>query len=299
MKTNIRKEIMIFVLGALMILCFALCMSTPAHAEGLPEPQYFSEPSLAWVTSWRTSIRPEPKAEGRYDYLYNGQYMTVIGTITANGDTFAIVPLRSININQDGYGYVSAHTIKFGPKTYVTNYYGAWVYCAPSEAVPCVGQLVAEETRMVLAEVTDAQGNTWYAIQIDNESRGSGFVRKDWVCEPFSTSEDLAFEQQMKATYRVYLPSAPVVVEQPPQNATIIVVAPDGTQHYARRPIAGETATISRATLVFSAGSNTSPVLGGMNIGETVYVYQVNGEYAQIWYNNQYGYVAINDMVVY
>ncbi len=287
MKTNLRKEILVYVLGALIILAFALTMSATAHADGA-EPQYFAEPSLAWVTCWRTSVRPEPKADGRIDYIYNGDYLAVQGLITANGDTFAIVPLRSVGINQDGVGYVSCHTIQFGPKKYVTNYYGAWAYCAPSEQVPCVGQLVAEETRVVLGEVQDAQGYTWYSIQIDTDSRGAAFLRKEWVCEPYSTSEDLAREQQVKATYRS--PYAPPMVQPQQQTPTTIIIQPEqGTTIYA-----GYTATAARDTFVYSnPGDN---VVGTLRQGEQGYVYQIIGTNAQVVWNNQWAMVALVDL---
>lgn len=282
------------------ILALAIVLSALATGA-LADTIYYQEAQLGWISVGQITVRTTPDTHANsVAKVKNSTYVVVLGKVeTSQGRFYEVVLLGE---NEGTKGYVLAKGISLGVKVQVTMPQSTWAYSTPLvQEDSCVAEISGGQSRPVMGEIVTQDGE-WWCIQVEEDHRGAGFVRKDSVSAPFVTPEDQALLERVRTgNYSGYV--APV---QQTANVEVVTV-----QDPVQQPTEQQTTTVTasninansyakaiRQTAVRNSPIDSAQQIATLNAGDSVYVWQVVGAYAYVIYgqNNEVVYVLAADL---
>ena len=286
-------EVVTFVL-ALAIVFSAL--ATGALADTI----YYQEAQLGWISVGQITVRNQPDTKATsVAKVKNATYVVVLGKVETDQGRFYEVVL--LGENEGVRGYVLAKGVSLGVKVQVTMSESTWAYSTPLEQEDgCVAEISGGQTRPVMGEIVTQDGE-WWCIQVEENHRGAGFVRKDRVSAPFITPEDQALLERVRTgNYSGYV--APVQ-QQTAQVQVVTAETPvqsteQTTTVNASNITANSYAKAIQPTAIMNSPSANAQQVATLNAGDSVYVWQVVGSYAYVIYgqNSDVVYVLAADL---
>ena len=181
----------------LMVVVFSLVLT-----NGVAEDGWYTEAQVGVVISQQVTARMS--ADSRTESvakLTNGTHMCVVGKTTGyfegEDDEFYIVTGDSIGLPGFGYVYVAADFVYLGCPEMIRMTHSTKCYAGLSRDCKAVGTVSEGQERIVL-EKHNVNGEIWYSIQIDADSRGCAMVPSTDVSAIFYRDSD----RQLEASYR-------------------------------------------------------------------------------------------------
>jgi hypothetical protein len=300
------------VFAIILTMVMVLAISVSAFAEDMPL-RYYQDPQYGWVTVSQLTVRNEASRDASaVARLSNATPMVVLGKVIVNGEEFYAISLRSVGVDSDGLGYVLCPGVSLGMREYIRVDTKIWARVQQSLQSIADAEISPGESRKIVGR-SYVDGELWYSIQIEESHRGVGFVRACDVSEPFYLEEDKLFVQtyasstnpnvytQVAAAQTEVIPETveeeeEEILDDEEEEKTEEVTTVQEVADFVSQPApvnlkAGADATCIQTTQVRSAGADTAGVKGEITAGTTVYVYQVLGNYTQVVFNGQFGYV--------
>lgn len=280
------------------ILALAIVLSALATGA-LADTIYYQEAQLGWISVGQITVRNQPDTKATsVAKVKNASYVVVLGKVETNQGRFYEVVLLG---EQEGVrGYVLAKGVSLGVKVQVTMPESTWAYCTPLEQEDgCVAEISGGQSRPVMGEIVTQDGE-WWCIQVEENHRGAGFVRKDRVSAPFITPEDQELLQRVRTgNYSGYVAPVQQTAQVQVVTAETPVQSTEQTTTIAASNItANSYAKAIQPTAIMNSPSASAQQIATLNAGDSVYVWQVVGSYAYVIYgqNSDVVYVLAADL---
>ena len=154
----------------------AMIMLFTTGVGAIAEDRYWQLPQVGIIISTRVSGRLQPSVNGEWvGYLQNAEEIEITGE---NGQ-FYIVSTRGTSLEKKGSQCYVRKQFVCVPGTYVILQEETTIWATPSGNVANASKSAG--TKLILIEETDS----YYAVQICDNTAGTGFILKDKVDNPY------------------------------------------------------------------------------------------------------------------